>query len=82
MLAFSGRGAALAAPQDPLESPNVAALADGIWRSSDDGRTWRLVRLPYGGQANGEVTCTPNGDSAYVTGYSETAQVPERAVAR
>jgi hypothetical protein len=75
-LAFSGHGEALAAPQDQLESPDVARLADGVLRSSDDGRSWRLVRLPDGGQANGEVTWTADGETAFVTGDTDLRGCP------
>ncbi len=75
-LAFSGRGAALAAPQDVLDSAGIAGLPDGVMRSADDGRTWRVVRLPDHGRANGEVSLTADGTTAYVTGESDLPDCP------
>jgi photosystem II stability/assembly factor-like uncharacterized protein len=70
-LAFSGHGAAVAAASANQSSSFFSqSFPDGVLRSGDDGRSWRLVRLPPDGVAYGGVSWLAGGRTVFVTGVS------------
>jgi photosystem II stability/assembly factor-like uncharacterized protein len=70
-LAFSGHGRAVAFPSADQASAFFANhFPQGVLRSADDGRSWRVVRLPHSGIAYGDASWAPGGQTVFVTGVS------------